>query len=84
MKISKSELLSSVKDKCKDCCCGELKEVKLCEIKDCPLYPIKSLFYNDIKIEIEPKRRKSRGPMSEDHKAALKAGREAAKARKGE
>ncbi|MGN8914297.1 hypothetical protein [Anaerofustis butyriciformans] len=22
-----------------DCCCGQAKEIKLCNLKNCPLYP---------------------------------------------
>ena len=25
--------------KCKDCCCGSVKEVRLCPAEDCPLWP---------------------------------------------
>lgn len=28
----------AIKAKCVDCCCGDRKEVKLCENKHCPLW----------------------------------------------
>ena len=31
-------LLKIIREKCLDCCCGSV-EVKLCHIKDCPLFP---------------------------------------------
>lgn len=30
--------LKAIRLKCLDCCCGSANEVKLCPIKDCPLY----------------------------------------------
>jgi len=29
----------AIRAKCLDCCCGDSKEVRLCTIKDCSLYP---------------------------------------------
>lgn len=29
----------AIRAKCLDCSCGDAKEVRLCPIKDCPLYP---------------------------------------------
>lgn len=29
----------AIRAKCLDCCCGSAKEVRLCPIKKCPLYP---------------------------------------------
>lgn len=34
--------IRAIRKKCLDCCCGSPAEVRLCEIKDCPLYPYKS------------------------------------------
>jgi len=31
--------LQVIRRKCKDCCAGSNKEVELCHIKDCPLFP---------------------------------------------
>ena len=31
--------LKAIRAKCLDCCCGQYSEVKLCPVKDCPLYP---------------------------------------------
>ena len=30
--------IKSIRQKCLDCCCGQKQEVKLCTLKDCPLY----------------------------------------------
>lgn len=32
-------LLKAVREKCKDCMCGQINEIKLCPIEDCALYP---------------------------------------------
>ena len=29
----------AIREKCLDCCCGQWKEVALCEVKECPLFP---------------------------------------------
>lgn len=31
--------IKAIRAKCIDCCCGMTKEVKLCPITTCPLYP---------------------------------------------
>ena len=31
--------IKAIRAKCLDCCCGMAKEVRLCLIKDCPLWP---------------------------------------------
>ncbi len=31
--------MKAIRAKCLDCCCGQYNEVKLCPIRDCPLYP---------------------------------------------
>lgn len=33
--------LEAIRMKCKDCCCGQVGEVKSCEAKDCPLHPFR-------------------------------------------
>lgn len=35
-KISYSK---AIRAKCLECCCGQVKEVALCEVKDCHLFP---------------------------------------------
>ena len=30
--------MKAIRAKCLDCCCGQHKEVRLCPIKDCPLW----------------------------------------------
>lgn len=30
--------MQAIRAKCLDCCCGQANEVRLCPIKDCPLY----------------------------------------------
>lgn len=30
--------IKAIKAKCLDCCCGQREEVKLCPVKDCPLW----------------------------------------------
>ena len=37
--MNKLTPVQAIRQKCIDCCGGELKEVRLCDIKDCPLYP---------------------------------------------
>ena len=31
--------IKSIRSKCIDCTCGSLKEIRLCPVIDCPLYP---------------------------------------------
>lgn len=31
--------LKAIRKKCLDCCCNQYKEVKLCHLKDCSLWP---------------------------------------------
>ena len=82
---SKNELKKAILAKCVvDCCCGERAEAKLCEIKKCPLWSVSRMFFGveTEAVEVVKKEKKTRKPMSDEHKAKLKAGREAAKARK--
>lgn len=34
--------MKAIRKKCLDCCCGQVKEVRLCPIKTCPLYEYRS------------------------------------------
>lgn len=81
MKASKSMILKAIAAKCMDCCCGEKSEVKLCTAVKCPIYEFR-LGKAEVSEENVVKTRKPRKPMSEAHKAAMKAGRDAAKANK--
>ena len=31
--------VKAIRAKCLDCCCGQMKEVRLCTAENCPLYP---------------------------------------------
>ena len=31
--------IKAIRLKCLDCCCGSANEVRLCNLKKCPLYP---------------------------------------------
>jgi len=31
--------LKAIRAKCLDCCCWQINEVRLCPVRDCPLYP---------------------------------------------
>ena len=33
--------MKAIRAKCIDCCCGSLKEVRLCQCYDCPLYDLR-------------------------------------------
>lgn len=33
--------VKAIRAKCLDCCCGSAKEVRLCPVYDCPLYPFR-------------------------------------------
>jgi len=37
----KTSPLKAIKEKCLDCCCGQKNEVKLCPVKECPLWPFR-------------------------------------------
>ena len=42
MKIMKTKIHSrkdAIREKCKDCCCGDLKEIRDCHLKVCSLWP---------------------------------------------
>lgn len=34
--------MRAIRAKCLDCCCGSAYEVRMCDIKTCPLYPYKA------------------------------------------
>ena len=38
MKLYKTPI-KAIRLKCIDCCCGQLKEIKLCTVINCALYP---------------------------------------------
>lgn len=33
--------VKAIRKKCLECCCGQVKEVELCTVKDCALYPFR-------------------------------------------
>ncbi len=37
--MNKTTPIKSIRAKCIDCCCGDLREVRECPIKDCPIWP---------------------------------------------
>lgn len=43
MKNNKKPLtpVSAIRKYCISCCCGQLKEVKICNLPDCELYPFR-------------------------------------------
>ena len=52
---NKNSPLRAIRNKCIDCCCYSMHEVKLCSCKDCPLYPFrfgKNPFINRPKREL--------------------------------
>ncbi len=44
--------IKAIRAKCLDCCCGSAKEVELCPIPDCPLYPYRFGKNPNIKREV--------------------------------
>lgn len=38
---TKFQVLKAIREKCLDCCCDSHKEVTLCQVKDCTLYPFR-------------------------------------------
>lgn len=55
--MSKALLLKAVKEKCLDCCCGQLSEVKLCPSIDCTLHKYRLGKDPDSKRELSPEQR---------------------------
>lgn len=39
MNEPKTNPVKVIREKCLDCCCGSIKEVKLCTAERCPLWP---------------------------------------------
>lgn len=82
MSIKKIEIMRLVKAKCLDCCGFDKVEVKLCTVVGCPLFSIRNGSKGVESDDNGPKKR-NRKPMSDEHKAALKAGRDAKNLTKG-
>ena len=40
--LKKLTPIRAIRKKCLDCCCDSAVEVRLCELKTCPLYPYKN------------------------------------------
>lgn len=40
--LQKQSLRRAIRERCLDCCCGQIKEVRLCNIKTCALWPYRS------------------------------------------
>ncbi len=62
--------LKAIRAKCLDCCCGQLNEVRLCPIDDCPLYAFR--FGRGAKREMTEDQRVA---LSERMKYMRKAGK---------
>ena len=65
MSTTKAEMLRVVRRKCMDCTCDQMKEVELCPMKDCPLWPFR--------MGKDPY--KTKREMSPAQRAALEAAR---------
>ena len=39
--IQKTSPIKAIKEKCIDCCCGQRKEVEICGVPECALYPFR-------------------------------------------
>lgn len=58
--------LKAIREKCLDCCCGFKNEIRLCNIKNCALYPFrfghnpykKKKEYTDEELEVLKERLK--------------------------
>lgn len=77
MAIKKTDIMKLVKLKCSDCCCGDKVEVKECNITRCPLHSIR-LGTKGVDAA-EPVVKRTRAPMTDEHKEKLRLGRENAK-----
>ncbi len=75
MNIKKTELMKIIKAHCLECSGGEKGEVRLCTVTRCNLYPVR-MGTGTPEVEGLETTAKTRKPMSEEHKAALRAGRE--------
>lgn len=51
--------IKAIRTKCLDCCCGSAKEVELCPIPDCSLYPYRFGKNPNIKLSDEQKARRA-------------------------
>lgn len=65
----KKSPIKAIRAKCLDCCCDQREEVKLCQVKGCPLYPfrmgknpfrIKRVMSEEQKFEAGERLRKAR------------------------
>lgn len=63
--------LQAIKEKCLDCCCGNVAEVRRCEILKCPLYDFRTGHKPKVVDENKPRRQ-----ISAEHLAKLQAARE--------
>lgn len=39
--MTKLTPMKAIRSKCLDCCCGQAKEVRLCTVDTCPLFPFR-------------------------------------------
>lgn len=51
--------IKAIRAKCLDCCCGSAKEVELCPIPDCSLYPYRFGKNPNIKLSDEQRARRA-------------------------
>ena len=58
-------LLVAIRKKCMDCCGNSTKEVRRCNIKDCPLWPYRA-------ADVKPPRRDKRQVSIFDYMKGLK------------
>jgi len=62
--------MKAIRQKCLDCSCGQVLEIKECPIKKCPLYSFRMGYKLD-----ENGNRKKRRTITQEHLEKLKAGR---------
>lgn len=71
--------IKAIRAKCLDCCCGSAKEVELCPIPDCSLYPYRFGKNPNIKLSDEQRARRAAHfkikPASRAHKTPAQPGR---------
>lgn len=53
----------AIKVKCLDCCCGDMTEIKRCEIKDCSLWAVRPYKTDEEKAQLKLERIKSGAPI---------------------
>jgi len=51
VRVSKADLWKAIRAKCRDCCCDSRLEIRLCEIRKCPLW--KYRFGRPLEFELE-------------------------------